>query len=408
MSTFHFLSFNDFQKDGGGTIRMYGVLNALAQDAHKVFFYSNAVNKERFHPNIKHIDLGIQITPAEKRKLQFLLAFASLSLVNKQFAKKLERLREVFGDMDSKRLFCFEYLDNSVGYWLKKNEIINSYANDIHGVATLEFNYQKKQSSSTKSKAMFWLKEKAADALDKKVFENAAYSIFVSKAMYDYYADRYNISDQPKVIVPNLLADEACEQELDTNLVKEIRAKFHVLPTDKIVLFAGSFKKTSGVLDLIKAVEMIIPQHPNVRLLLLGDGFYREEWEEYVQKNNLQDKVEFLGRTPYTHLAAYQEIAHILVCPDTQNIFSELIVHFKYLDALLANKIVINGNFASVLEINENEKLSLGFEPSNIADLAKTLNHAIEEYDSLTQKYSNNRQFACENLTYSHIDTLLH
>jgi hypothetical protein len=90
----------------------------------------------------------------------------------------------------------------------------------------------------------------------------------------------------------------------------------------------------------------------------------------------------------------------IIVCPDEDNSFSQLIIHVKYLDSLLSNKIVINGSFRSVLELNKNEDLSLNFEPSNLGSLSQTLEKAIFNFDYLSDKYSKNKDYALKNLTY--------
>ncbi len=43
-----FFSMRNFKRDGGGSIRMYGVLNALADRGHDVTFISNATTFVKF------------------------------------------------------------------------------------------------------------------------------------------------------------------------------------------------------------------------------------------------------------------------------------------------------------------------------------------------------------------------
>jgi hypothetical protein len=115
-----------------------------------------------------------------------------------------------------------------------------------------------------------------------------------------------------------------------------------------------------------------------------------------------------MGRIPYDHLKTYHDLAVIIVCPDKQNVFSELIVHVKYLDALQSGKIVINGSFKSVKEVNFDQSLSVDFVPSNIDSLTNSLMYCLDNLETLKYKYSNNRKYAEENLTYaSHINVLL-
>ena len=70
---FVFFSMNDFVNEGGGTIRMQGILNELAKSGQEVIFISNAENKDGFHPSIKHISIAYKFSRNDKRRFQFLL-----------------------------------------------------------------------------------------------------------------------------------------------------------------------------------------------------------------------------------------------------------------------------------------------------------------------------------------------
>ena len=127
-----------------------------------------------------------------------------------------------------------------------------------------------------------------------------------------------------------------------------------------------------------------------------------------VKEKNLSDKVIFIGRIPYDHLRTYQDLATIIVCPDKQNVYSELIIHVKYLNALISGKIVVNGSFKSVKEVNFNESLSINFRPSDVESLSASLKYCIDNLDKLKDKYCNNKKYAEDNLTYSsHIKVLI-
>jgi glycosyltransferase involved in cell wall biosynthesis len=126
-----------------------------------------------------------------------------------------------------------------------------------------------------------------------------------------------------------------------------------------------------------------------------------------IKEKQIEDKVVFIGRIPYHQLRTYQDLSDIIVCPDKQNVYSELIVHVKYLDALMSGKLVINGSFKSVKEINVDEFLSLNFIPSDIESLRNVLHYAFEHFEHLKEKYKNVQVFTRDNLTYiSHVTVL--
>jgi hypothetical protein len=67
---------------------------------------------------------------------------------------------------------------------------------------------------------------------------------------------------------------------------------------------------------------------------------------------------------------------------------------------LLSGKIVVNGSFSSVREINPDDRLSVSFTPSSAASLSEKLDDIISNYDFYKEKYANTRQYTITHLTY--------
>lgn len=407
---FVFFSMNDFTHEGGGTIRMLGIMNELAEKGDEVIFISNATKRASFHEKIKHVAVDFPFSRADKRIFQGLLGLLPMFLMQLLYFKFFKKMKQVFENhYDKEPVYFFEYLDNSIGYCLKKNNTIQDYINDLHGVATLEFKFQANHAKSVSEKLKFNLKYTISNLLDRKVFNSAKALIFASQAMSDFFCEQYpKVKQKQNYIVPYVLSSNAIHDTVDYELKKELQQKFNCVPDEKIIFFAGAFKKTGGVPDLIQAFNEIYDKY-NCRLFLLGDGPTMNECASIVSENKISDKVVFIGRTPYHHLRTYQDLASIIVCPDKQNVYSELIVHVKYLDALLSEKIVINGSFKSVQEINVNEFLSINFKPSDVESLSNALIYSLENYDFLLEKYTNNKAYAAKELTYAkHVQVLEH
>lgn len=400
---------NDFSNEGGGTIRMQGIMNELSRKGHEVIFLSNTKKFYLFHQNINHISLDYLFSRQDKRVFQGLLGVLPMGMLKVCYSRLFRQLKKkIQGEFECEPIYFFEYLDNSIGYFLKKNNVIRDYINDLHGVATLEFKFQAEHAKSFAESQKFHIKYKISNLLDKKVFNAAKGLIFASKAMEDFFCEHYpKVKQKKNYILPYVLSSDAGEATVDHEFKKELQLKFNCRPEEKIIFFAGAFKKTGGVVDLIEAFNKIYKKH-NCRLFLLGDGPTMKECQELVTTLQLHEKVIFIGRTPYCHLRTYQDLASVVVCPDKQNVYSELIIHVKYLDALLSEKIVINGSFKSVQEVNQDDFLSISFQPSNVESLSKALATSLEHHDVLMEKYKNNKEYALKELTYaSHVEVLV-
>jgi hypothetical protein len=82
-------------------------------------------------------------------------------------------------------------------------------------------------------------------------------------------------------------------------------------------------------------------------------------------------------------------------------VYSQLIIHVKYFDALVSGKLVINGSFNSVREVNPDDFLSVSFEPSNVQDLADKIEYCMDNQEELQVKYKHVPQYVLDNFTYS-------
>ncbi len=401
MQNFVFFTMNNFQKEGGGTIRMLGIINELAKVNPNVTLISNIHDRSKVHASVKHVSLDYTATAEEKRRIQFLLGLFGYRRLNRNSKILLDRLNNVFREVNKdSRFVFFEYLDNSIGYWLKMNDIIGGYTNDVHGIARNEFAFQAKKASTVKARLMFRLKKAVSEKLDKKVFENADGIFYASEAMYQYFKDLYPVLAKKRNLFLPYVLNPQNVKPADPETIKKFKNELQITDRDFVFLFAGAYKETGGIQDLIQAFDTVAERHINARLLLVGDGPTYQQCRGIADALQHKDRISFLGRQPYDDLTSFQEMAHVLVCPDRQNLFSDLIVHVKYLDALVSGKLVINGSFKSVMEINRDQQLSLLFKPSDIGDLAATMIDAIENYEDLNQKFVGSKEYTLNHLTY--------
>jgi len=404
MKRYIFFTFNDFSRDDGGTIRMRGIVNALAEHNVSVTLISNTQNYCKFDSKIEHIYLDYQVSKKYKQTFQVLLSFFPQFVHRFVFYNFLYRMKNLFEskNIDIMTIVFFEYFDNSVGYFLKKNNLIRDYINDIHGIAPLE--YKNKNIIGIIQKLENDLKFKIVKSLDKKVILEAKKLIFVSEAMKEYYEKMYpKILNNYNLILRDGTTKELCSQKIDTKLLESLHKKYNVVDVDNIILFIGDFKDFGGVIDLINAFVILEKSEKikDMKLLLIGDGERYFDAVKLVSEYNLDKKIIFMGRIPYTKLRTYQELGDIIVCPDKSHKYSELVPHIKYFDSLLSEKIVINGDFKSIREIDKNKNLSILFEPSNINDLADKIEYALHNRDMLKSKFTNNKDMICKEYVYS-------
>ena len=408
MKKYIFFTLNDFKNDGGASIRMRSIVNALADAKNNVILISNSHESNSFNSDIEHINIGMTMSKADKRIFQFVIAFFPDFLSRVIFKKKLMIFSSVLNKkiLDEGSLIFFEHLDNSIGLFLNKQKVIKQYFNDTHGSARLEFLH--KNVNGIFSKAANFLKYSISSILDKKIYKNSSGTLFLSNAMKEYFEQYYPfILSKKNFVVPDGVFPNS-EQTLNHDEVIKLKRLLNPSSDDRIILFAGSFKATGGVMDLIYAFTKLTKKKiSNIKLILIGDGECFNDAIEFCSQENLENKIVFIGRTKHSQLRNYQELANIIVCPDADHYFSELVPHIKYFDSLLSGKIVINGSFAAIREINKDERLSINFQPSNVTDLAHKIEYALSNENLIKDKYKNNIKYVLLKHSYKNSAKIL-
>jgi len=397
MKKFIFFTFSDFSSDGGGRVRIYGILNALVDRGEEVLLISNSPNDNvKFHPSIKHQALNFNISDTQKKVFQFSLALFPNFINKLLFSKYLKKFQNNIPIELRDEIIFFEYLDNSFGYFLHRNKLIKHYINDIHGIAPLEFKNNRTQGIR---KIYNLLRYKISLFLDYKVMFRVKKIIVVSKAMEEYFLSKYSFLMGKTMVIPDGVSQEFCSQTIDEKLLSSLKEKYKS-DNKKIIFFAGNFKDLGGVLDLLNAFISLSETRDDIKLFLIGDGEHFEKAKAISKNSDIEHLIYLVGRVPYNKLRTYQQLADVIVCPDKAHPYSDIVPHIKYFDSLVSNKIVINGKFKSTQEINKEEKLSIDFEPSNINDLIKKINFVLNNQEKLEKKYKNNKNNICNGYRY--------
>ena len=199
----------DFNYQGGGMIRILGILKLIDYKSHGAKLYSNRTDTESIlSDKTKGLEIhnfDLDFTSNDKRMFQLALAFLPISIVNILFKSKLNKLilfcKE--NNLSKQTLFCCEYLDLSLGYFMKMNGLITDYICDIHGLVPNEF------SSKKEMRVYNFLRFIAAVLLDKKVFSSAKSVVYASTMMKSYMENRIpKLQSAKSLIIPYLISSE--------------------------------------------------------------------------------------------------------------------------------------------------------------------------------------------------------
>jgi glycosyltransferase involved in cell wall biosynthesis len=166
--------------------------------------------------------------------------------------------------------------------------------------------------------------------------------------------------------------------DLPTDAKRKAREKFNIPLDKKVVAYIGGFDAWKGVETFFEAASF------NTDVLFVAIGGSTE------QINKIQDiypRVKFLGFSPYTELAFNQQIADILVIPNTaKNILSSSYTSPLKLFAYMTSEVPILCSDIDSLRSVVSEESAYFFEADNAQALAGKVDEILNDQAGSSKK----------------------
>ena len=196
----------------------------------------------------------------------------------------------------------------------------------------------------------------------------------VSKSLMEDTREFFGIKREIKVI-PNFI-------DIDKYAKKHNLCQGNMLAQDdeKIIVHVSNFRPLKRIIDVLKIFEKI-NQKINSKLIMVGDGPDKKKAKDFLRKNDLKNKVIFLGKT--------SEVDEILCSSDLFLLPSEKeSFGLAALEAMALKVPVISTNTGGLKDLNINGNSGYTSDIGDIDSMAKNAIKILSD-DSLEKKYRN-------------------
>ncbi|MFI7576531.1 glycosyltransferase family 4 protein [Micromonospora sp. NPDC049497] len=168
--------------------------------------------------------------------------------------------------------------------------------------------------------------------------------IACSGYMRDQVARLFDVPDDLVDVVPNGVDDRAWHAR--PRAVAAARARF--AGDGPLVGYAGRLVYEKGVQHLVDAVPHLLQRHPGLRVVIAGDGPYRDELVERTRRLDLGESVRFAGFLDATQLPAVLAATDATVVPSLYEPFGMVALEAAAAGAPLA--VARTGGLAEIVE----------------------------------------------------------
>lgn len=175
---------------------------------------------------------------------------------------------------------------------------------------------------------------------------------------------------------------EACieEDKITTIYVDGITPDWKCTNTkdksNKIILFApGRIYKYKGFGVLINAIKLVIREYNNIKLVIAGEGPYKREIVKLIDKLNLNNYIELLGKVSFEKIKKFYFKSDIVIFPPVHpEPFGRISI-----EAMTACKPVIASNVGGIPEAVEDGVNGILVPPNDPKKLDEAIIRLIED-----------------------------
>lgn len=159
------------------------------------------------------------------------------------------------------------------------------------------------------------------------------------------------------------------------------------------LIYHGTFTHRYGVDLIVRAVDKVRQELPNIQAILVGDGEYREDLLQLTAELGLEEHVDLSRQLiPAVELPPIIRQAHIGIVPNRSNIFTDGLLPTKLMEYVALGTPVIAAQTPTINAYFD-ETMVQFFKPGDVDDLAKCIIALSQNRQRLSQFADNADRF---------------
>ena len=157
-----------------------------------------------------------------------------------------------------------------------------------------------------------------------------------------------------------------------------VRARWG-LDGEPIVGFVGGYQPWHGIDALPRLLERLLPRHPGVRLVVVGDGHVRRDFERQIEARGLSANVRVTGGIPHEEVPALIREFDVAVAPyplPAHDFYFSPLKLFEYMGCAAA---IAAPRLGQIEEVIRHGETGLLYSPSDPEGLAQACDRLLSD-----------------------------
>jgi glycosyltransferase involved in cell wall biosynthesis len=220
---------------------------------------------------------------------------------------------------------------------------------------------------------------------DKTIFREVS---FLS-ALYVYLAEKLGVSVVRWKKTPVMVVSESTKTEMAAKGISEslmsmvpncVDHEIHTPGSEKdrspvpLIGYFGRLKKYKSADHLLRAFKKIVPAHPDLKLVIIGEGDYRKTLEELSNELGISSSVTFTGFIPIEEKVVWLRKMWYMVNTSAKEGWGLTVI-----EANACGTTVIASNVPGLRDAVKNKETGILYEYGNIDELAQWMETLLND-----------------------------
>ena len=160
--------------------------------------------------------------------------------------------------------------------------------------------------------------KKMVEYLSKFYCETTATELIVpTNKIYKLFKEKYNFEKNIHIIPTGIETERFYVENLDEKEINNLRNILGLSKKDFVILFVGRVAEEKNIKFLIHSQKELVKKHKNMKLIIVGDGPDREEYEVYTHSLGIDENVIFTGKAAWKDMPYYYQVADVFATAST-------------------------------------------------------------------------------------------
>lgn len=236
--------------------------------------------------------------------------------------------------------------------------------------------------------------KKIVEYLTKFYCDKTATELIVpTNKIYKLFKEKYEFQKNIHIVPTGIEVERFYTENVDKSYVQTLRKKLKLQKKDFVILFVGRLASEKNVEFLLNAQRKLIEKHPNIKLLIVGDGPDKEKYEQIAKDLKISQNVIFNGKAAWEEMPFFYHCADVFATASTTETQGLTVI-----EAMAAGVVPLCIKDESFLGTVTNELNGLIFENEE-----EYINQVLMLYkdEQLRQRYDNQARIQAEHCSSS-------